>query len=275
MSDPNFSIGYLFSRSYAIIAGNFMPFLAIALLASLPAVVLQVMQAMSFNDTRSGAAADPLILYESSYFWLVWAVALFFMFVAYIAYMIGAARALAGEPVNIRDMLEGGIDGFLPLLGLILVILLGYAVILIPFLAVLELGPLLDPGLRETITFIAALCIVVALFIAALRLCVLLPVLVMERPGIFQSFKRSVFLTKGHVLKIFGLLLLWIVIFFAFGAVNMTIMAMLPMIAAFILSILMTALLMPYLIVQFAVLHHELRRIKDGVRGEPVARVFD
>ena len=122
---------------------------------------------------------------------------------------------------------------------------------------------------------IAALVMLVVLLILGLRLCVLLPVLVIERPGIFQSFKRSVFLTKGHVLKIFGLLLLWIVIFFAFGAVYMTIMSMLPMIAGFILSILLVALLMSYLIVQFAVLHHELRRIKDGVRGEPVARVFN
>jgi uncharacterized membrane protein len=101
-------------------------------------------------------------------------------------------------------------------------------------------------------------------------------VCVVERLGPWTSLKRSAQLTKGHRWKIFGLMLLLIVV----SLIGSTLieLALAPF-GSFILtsgaSLIWAAIWGAYYAVAVVVAYHDLRVAKEGIDIEQIASVFD
>ena len=106
-----------------------------------------------------------------------------------------------------------------------------------------------------------------------IRFWVIVPVIVVERPGIIASFRRSLQLTRGEALRIFGLVLILVAISFVRlkipGGVRR--IACWPASSSIAVQIIITA----FSAVVAAVGYVELRRAKEGFGVEDLAAVFD
>ncbi len=110
--------------------------------------------------------------------------------------------------------------------------------------------------------------------IVAIMLYVTVPVIVIERPGVIQSLRRSVQLTKGYRWT-----LLWILAPFAllYGLAGGIWQAMTPMSPA--VDVLVELAIEAFFSVVFAVLsgvaYFNLRYVKEDVDLDEIAAVFD
>ena len=119
--------------------------------------------------------------------------------------------------------------------------------------------------------------------IVALMWSVVVPVFVVEHPGVFASFGRSRALTKGHRGKIFLLVLLYIVIAWIISVAMALIMGVslvrpgagnfAP--AYLIANWLVSVPLMALVAVGVAAIYYELRLVKEGVGPQQLAAAFD
>ncbi len=95
-----------------------------------------------------------------------------------------------------------------------------------------------------------------------------------EQTGVIDSLRRSVELTRGYRLKIFGVLGVIYIGQFALDRLINVILASAPifsLVASFVVTVAITA----YFAVVTAVTYHDLRILKDGVGTDEIARVFD
>ncbi len=140
--------------------------------------------------------------------------------------LVTAAGALAITALAIRPMRAGEAAGIgarrlLPFFGVSIAVLAVVFVAVIPVVAILiaggvdlealAAGSIAAPGMGTGMTFALlgymVVAFVVAIWVSA-RLVVLLPVIVAERRGL-GAIGRAWHLTRGHALKIVGLLLLY------------------------------------------------------------------
>jgi hypothetical protein len=179
------------------------------------------------------------------------------------ASLIHAAVAdLNGRKATVGECLQTGLRHLLPLLVILILYFLGVAFGMILFLV---------PGIMIAVAWIVAI-----------------PSQVVERTGVFGAFTRSGQLTKNNRWRIFGLVLLWLIVvsvvqgtltnlagvtatvpldapspFAALGPAYWTVMAISTVFNAMIGG------------AGQAVIYYELRRVKEGVGPEALASVFD
>ena len=102
---------------------------------------------------------------------------------------------------------------------------------------------------------------------------------IVEGPGVFKAFKRSLFLTKGRRWSILLLAIIVYVVMMSLFATQFSLTggvitgAKNP-IRLFLLQPLMSAIVNPFLAVGGAVLYHQLRTLREGVGAQNVAEVF-
>ena len=99
---------------------------------------------------------------------------------------------------------------------------------------------------------------------------VVVPVCVLERPGVFASFGRSRDLVRGHGWPVFGALILAFLISIGVGIVGGLIAAALPEAGQVAVSWLLSAILMPFAALVSAVLYFRLRGADEPAQ-EPAA----
>ena len=103
------------------------------------------------------------------------------------------------------------------------------------------------------------------------------PVCVVERLGAVDSITRSAQLTKGYRMKIFGLILVFIIIIFVATRIwfKLFLGTSTGQIINFIL--LQVIVLIPFALANImpSVIYFELRRVKEGVAVDSLANVFD
>lgn len=137
-------------------------------------------------------------------------------------------------------------------------------------------------------TFLGLLLLIVPGIILAVRWAVTAPVVVLEQAGPTSSMGRAAELSRGHRWAIFGLFLLYLAFAYAVQILFGLIMAAFGMgnaaqlltmdgigLVFSIASAAIAALVSLVSTVGTAALYFELRRVKEGVGVEELARVFD
>jgi hypothetical protein len=170
----------------------------------------------------------------------------------------GTVDDLNGEKADFKDCLVTGARFLLPVIGIS--ILTGLAV-------AVGLVLLIVPGVLMMLAW-----------------CVNIPVVVVERKGVFEAFGRSAELTRGHRGAIFLLLVIYAVIAWIVSAVGLALTGGLDLAAlsAGGFKPAQWALLTVFQLVEALVgaagvasIYYELRSIKDGVGPSTLAAVFD
>jgi hypothetical protein len=108
------------------------------------------------------------------------------------------------------------------------------------------------------------LLIIPGLFLVTIW-AVVAPVTVLERPGVFSAFSRSRELVKGDGWQVFGVIVMFILIFLAIGIVFGIIGAILGDVGEVVLSYAGSVITAPLVALAAAVLYFELRVLKEGI----------
>jgi hypothetical protein len=189
---------------------------------------------------------------------------------------------LSGKPVGIGSALTSGLRVLLPMLGLLLLFLGIFFVSVMcfaVFTAMFAFSGSVIPMVLATVAF------VVVLVIMMLRWLVATPVLVIERPGVIASLRRSSALTETHRWAILGLLVLYAILVMIVqgllslavpGVADMLVGAQFgaPPLIAVVVLVLLQAFSMIVVTVMIASVYFELRQIKEGVGVTELAQVF-
>jgi len=123
---------------------------------------------------------------------------------------------------------------------------------------------------------LAALLLIVPGLIVMTMWFVSTPACVVERTGPWTSMKRSAALTKGHRWKVFGLLLLLILLsLIVAGLLQLVLMQAGSTILVLLGTLLWGALWTAYYSIAVVTTYHDLRVAKEGIDIEQIASVFD
>jgi len=256
----SFSIGSVLGRSFSILGRNIIPFTILSVIAYAPLVVYVAVAWPDEPQTTPVAvpADGPDSEYTAYRFAeepdrgdLVHALVMlaFMMVLPYVAagaLIYGVLRQLRGEPAGVGDCLRVGVVRLLPTIGV---------AILAGLLSALGTIALIIPGIY-----------------LACMYWVVVPVAVVERPGVIASLKRSAQLTNGAKWSIFVILLVLIV---AQNATQAVINIALGESAVGTLVSLAPTILFGMLgAVACAVAYHDLRVAKEGVGIDELVSVF-
>jgi hypothetical protein len=250
-----FRIGDILGQSWDIFRKNFVSFgLTSIILLALPAVLMFAFVMPGLLKGGNLLAAQLPTLFQ-----------MVFQLILMGAISYGTYVAIDGKQPTPQNLLAHGVAGILPLLGIVAIFIL----VMIPSVFLLF------------IPFIFVACM----------WWVAVPVAIVEKAGVLGSFKRSAELTQGVRLKIFGLILLHVLLSLAVGLVSMLFlvggsfsmakiaqssMAMMTggVSTYLLVSQVIGALVFAFISVVVAVCYAELRRIKDGVSVRDVAQIF-
>ncbi len=242
-----FEMGRVVSRTFEVLAANFVPFFLLALLAVAPRAGLTWLSQTYVKDSEAtGLVALPIALVAAMAGSLVQG-----------AIMRGSYQTLSGSKAALPDMLSVGLRSTLPLF---------FLSICVGFMVGLASLALLVPGLM-----------------LATRWSVASPVQVIQKPGVFESMGRSADLTKGRRWPIFGLLIAYflavIVIELVLAALSGASLSaftttMNSGLYATVITPLMTAAILPIGAVGVTAIYYELRATREGFGEDSTAEVF-
>lgn len=251
-----FDIGRVFSKTFSMIAANWLVLIGFALLVGIIPVLINsfIMADMTkFIDGTHPKAA--LGLFRSPLYWVNMGLGTF----SYTVVQAGLLHAIIeheqGHAIRFGDCISGGLRKFLPLLGLS--ILWGLAV------------------------YLGLILILVPGFILLTMWSVSAPALIAEDIGAFGVFGRSRSLTKGMRWPVFGtlMILLTIVIFILFAVQGFSVRGLLRLyqsnrILATAITLL-TKTTIYLLIASFlAALYFEVRTVKEGSGSSNLQEIF-
>jgi hypothetical protein len=187
--ERSLSIGTILSRTFGTLSDNPVATFGIAFLfGALPQLLYSyfVGSTLAMADQSSAIAVFAVSIASFAVFMLL-------SMLVQGALVRAAVAHAEGERANLAQCIGTGLSAAVPLIGLSILMLLG---IMFGFML------LFVPGI-----------------ILYLMWSVAVPALVAEEEGVFAAFSRSRALTKGARWKIFGLLLLVLVLIFIFSAV--------------------------------------------------------
>jgi hypothetical protein len=261
----DFQMGRVVSRTFGALAQNAVTFLILAAVLMVPVLISTFYFTRTLVSLGAARATGPegVALAMASFSQTIstslisYLVIIVFTYILQAALVQGTVVYLNGGKPSLADCLSVGFKSVLPLIALAILAYLGM---------ILGFMLLLVPGI-----------------ILALMWSVVVPVFVVEHPGIFASFGRSRALTKGHRGKIFLLVLLYIVIAFIIGmavALPMGVSLTRPGAANYsatflIVSWLTRVPLAALAAVGVAASYYELRLVKEGVGPQQLAAAFD
>lgn len=186
-----FSIGRVFSRAFGLIRDT-LPSVGLftLILIGIEAVVGLVMQPMMLESMQASmAGAQPgLSIFSSAFYWLSIALTLLALGLGWAGGIHGLLTQARTGSNDLASCFQAGFAWFLPTLGLTILWWLGVAVgwvfIIVPALILMSMW------------------------------AVAVPAMIGEGIGVFDSFGRSRFLTRGHRLSIFGVLFLLAIVYY-------------------------------------------------------------
>lgn len=254
--DESFDMGRVVSRTFGTIGRNAPAFVALAILMVIPQLVLSLYLGVGIG--ARAAQIDPTkLLHNYGMMLIVMLVSMIFGAILQAALVHGTVSDLNGKKASFGTCLSTGIGTCLPVIGLSIVLAVG---LMLGFIL------LIVPG--------------VILFLAW---SVAVPVLVIEKTGVFATLGRSAELTKGHRWAILGLAVVVWIISFILSMVVLPLTAVLTIAnagmfstaPAIALSGLINAVIATITATGTAVVYYELRSIKEGIGPEQLASVFD
>jgi hypothetical protein len=234
-SSGQFRIGSVFNGAWRIFAGNFLFFVGISLIVSLPQLLIL--------SNRS----DPTALGWS--FVIALFAGLILNTIGQAVILFGAFQDLRGHPVQAGEAVQRALGRFFPLIG-------------VGLLTVLAI-------------FFASMLLVVPGLILMVMWAVVVPACVVEGLGPSGSMARSSALTKGHRWKIFGTIILLLIINAIASNVVGLILGPAGFLVAIVGSLAWTAVWTAYWNCVLIMIYHDLRVAKEGIDTEQIASVFD
>ncbi len=233
-----FRIGQVFSQTSAVLSRHFLMFFVVMIVAALPRVLLT-------QTAVTGAGGE---VYGKLFLGLFLQIVLSTLAQAVLVY--GAFQDMRGRPVSLVDCLRVALGRFFPIIGLAICMSIG-----------LSIGFIL---------------LVVPGIILAVMWFVSTPACVVEQLGPLASMGRSSELTKGHRWKIFGMLLLVVIIGLV---ISIVIGALLGLTGSPVLvtlgTLAWTGVWGAFYAIFGVVTYHDLRVAKEGVDVHQIASVFD
>jgi hypothetical protein len=270
-----FRVGLVFSRSFALLFGDFAKFVGLAAILALPTLILSLFGVMRMTGAwhvqfRPGLALAFGVLIGFACSMLAQAVILY-----------GAFQRMRGQGFAVGDSLKYGLARFFPIIGLLICMALAFGLASIVFaLPALIIGIVSVVGLHvlaaQTIGLLTIPSVMIPVVILYLMWAVALPVCVVEQAGPGTSLGRSRALTKGYRWRILGILVL---LFIANGLVQVVLTRVLGALAGptvtSLVSFLWRAVAGAFGAIVIAVIYYQLRVAKDGIDIEHIAAVFD
>jgi hypothetical protein len=259
-----FLVGPALSQSFEIMFRNIVPFGIIALLLTAPLFFLDLVSydptfEMQQTTMDSGSPDDPEAanLYTASVtsgfvysgtgiflYFIVWALA-----TAAMSY--GTYESLRGRPASLGQCLKKGLPLIIP--AIVVTILWALA------------------------TFAGFLLLIIPGIILGTIWYVIIPVTVVERPGIFAAFGRSAELTRGNRWRVFGIslvvgVIVWVINMLA-GLTSLVTAGNAS--AVLLVGWIVAAVNLVIGSVVVAVVYYYLRIAREGGSIEDIAAVFD
>ncbi len=248
-----FTIGNVLGTSFAVIARNVVPFLLIAIVISIPSIVIARLVGVDPKTYEDQINQQNMLYYTNIASWGAFVsmlVSLITSSLVTAALVYGTFQDLRGRKASLGDLLSRGFGSLLPVV---------LAAIAFGILVIIGFILLIVPGI-----------------ILAVALWVYVPAIVVEKAGVGASFRRSRELTKGHR---WSILVLYIVVLAAViavewaasGALGQSLAAFAYHWAAIPIQIFYTV----FIAVMSAVGYYYLRAGKDGIAIGEIASVFD
>jgi hypothetical protein len=233
-----FRVGQVLNHSFNLLSRNFLVFFVVTTVAALPNVLI-----------TQGTAAD-IAAASAGMLIIGGLVTIILEMLSQAIVLYGAFQDMRGRPVNLGESLGVAFGRLLPIIGVAICISIGVG---------LGLVLLIVPGLiLMTMWFVAT------------------PVCVVEQKGPLASMGRSSELTKGHRWKIFGMVVLVLIVG---GVASAIIQGVLTLTGSTVLVIVGTLIWNgvwgAFYAIFVVVTYHDLRVAKEGVDVHQIAAVFD
>jgi hypothetical protein len=240
-AESDFRVGHVLRRAVSMLLRRFLTFFIVTVVGFSPLVLL------NRAPTTATTEIDPAQTFIMPGLGFVLLMVLSMLSSAVILH--AAFQDMRNRPVNLVESLKVGLRRFLPL------ILLGFVEAV---LIVFGLMLLIVPGL-----------ILYTMWFVAVGACVV------ERLGPWTSLRRSRELTKGHRWKIFGLVLLILLLSLVNPLLELALSAAGGETLVLVGTLIWTAIGAAFSSVVIAVTYHDLRVAKEGIDIEQIAAVFD
>jgi uncharacterized membrane protein len=252
LSQNNFRIGQVLARSFRVYFSCFLSFTLIGTIANIPTILIILYI----------PAITPEAQAMQSLFLMGFSMVIGPLVTATILY--GAFQQMRGLPFRLGESVARGMSRMLPLF--VLTILFGLGV-----------------GLGALLLFIPGLILMVMWYVAV-------PCCVIERTGPVRSFGRSRELTKGSRWKLFGLILLTIIISLVFATVVGALFGIIGGLTDFVdlvqqqkeatwplltFQLVISGIQQAFFSVLVVVTYYHLRLHKEGADIDSIASVFD
>ncbi len=249
-----FGVGRVLSTGFSVLFSNFVPFVVLAVIITLPTYLAGIGVRYSIADTVRDVDLPSAMD--------VWNVVLapldlFLTSLVAAALSYGTYQYLNGRRTTLGECLRRG----LPLIVLVIGVTVVYYVAM---------------GIGMALFVIPGLVIMTIYFVS-------IPVAVVERPGVFASLTRSAELTHGYRWKVFATILVTLAIMMAVAIVLQGVLVTVATGSlfspaseiAFGASFIIEAALSAFWAVIVAVMYFQLRTVKEGIDVAEIARVFD
>ena len=244
-----FEIGRVLSTSFAVFFRNIVAFAVITFVIGIPYILVSLWSASSVQDIQAAAQTGQL---PSGFFGMVAIGGIIYLLtntLSQAAITYGTVMDLRGQQASFGDCLGRGLSMLPKVIGAGFLASIGIAV--------------------------GGMLLVIPGIILLLMWWVLVPAIVLESVGVFDSFGRSRALTSGHRWGILGLLFIvgilqWLVMLVV-GVVGSVLGPLLAEILNVIVALAFTA----FASVLAAVGYYYLRVEKEGIVIDDIARVFD
>ena len=285
MKMGKFSIGDVLSNTFSTYGQNVVSFSVFyACCMIIPAILGTVAATpifiwMSTLGSSSGVVVSAIVGIALGLFILAMIMA------GFLGVIHGAISSMDGQRPSIGTCLSAGLSTMIKGILASLVAITAFVIGLLPMILTATAG-------AGGITFVLGVAFYVGMIIAA---CVYFPiggVIAKESRGVFASFSRAADLTRGNRWRIFGMILVWIVISFVGTALLFLVMYVLGIspedvaasefeldgvrgILTFIIYLLYMLAIYVLSSVNVGVLYVRLRDIVDGIGPDAAARVFD
>jgi hypothetical protein len=237
--DTFWTIGSVLSTAASVWGRYLVPFVGTTLLASAPGLLFSLLVGSTATALLTTAGIVRML------------VGLVVTILVIIALTYATVQALRGGKVSIVECLRQGIKrlptaigvGILAYIGIVV----GSTLLIVPGLILLTMW------------------------------AVSLPVVTVERTGVFAALSRSSELTRGHRWRVLGTILVPIVVLAAIGWALVTIFGLQGITSPlfFVVNWLVGSFAQAFNVCVFATLYYFLRREKEGVGIDQIASVFD
>jgi MFS family permease len=262
-AEGDFRVGRVLNRTSSVLSRNFLPFFIVTAIANLPGALL-IKAATDLFTSSPEALVQGFVMLGLG---LVLTIVLNVLCQAIVLY--GAFQDMRGRPVKLLESLQVGLSRFFPLVGLGIVMLLVFLLAVVLAVAMTVLGGMILGIISWVLVLIAGMFLITMWFAAT-------PACVVERAGPIRSMSRSSQLTKGHRWKVFGLILLVVIVgSLIIGVINFGIEAVAGATVGLISGLLLNGIWGAFYAIAVVVTYHDLRVAKEGTSIEQIAAVFD